>query len=170
MRRVLCFLLFVATTLAEPLSPGPIPDDVYRPWDGKWKGTFIVYDGRGREETRIQVEQEYTSVTNQLQTVVIKDTYPSGWTVTKRGTNYVANGELRCDVIGPQPKCSSHHKGSYLGPGVIYWYSLDDDGRPREWFYEQVIGDEYRIDGAGIYGDKRDKVKVYIGRYKRASE
>ncbi|MEM6804058.1 MAG: hypothetical protein AAF696_21820, partial [Bacteroidota bacterium] len=101
--------------------------NVFAPWNGKWKGQFIVYnepngqqkgiakpmeiskallDRMGLEESlRIDVEQEYVSTSPFYQTVKITDTYTDAAgkvnVVESRGYNKVEDTQILCVVNKP---------------------------------------------------------------------
>lgn len=174
---LLCLCLLLATgSTAQPSEPDSLRH-VFRPLDGEWQGTFIVYhDVRGQtrdtsqardislttlkrlpleEVTRIQVRQVYRSETPFYQEVSIWDTYEreNGQldTVKSTGYNQVKDGTLICVVNKPDEQVI--HQGQALPGHVILWERSLSAPLKIEFFRETVDEQTYTIVGWGYYGE-----------------
>ena len=151
--------------------------DVFGPWNGKWKGQFIVYndpngqqkgkaqpreiskamlDGMGLEESlRIDVEQEYVSTSPYYQTVKIRDTYTDGDgkvnVVESTGYNKVEDTQILCVVNKPDEQVI--HQGMVPADSTIIWGRDVRDPTKVEYFYEEIKANTYFIVGWGYYGE-----------------
>ncbi|MCP5052417.1 MAG: hypothetical protein GY940_34940 [bacterium] len=150
---------------------------VFKPLDGKWKGTFYVYSHprgqakttpqpgnidagtikrmAGKVELVIDVEQVYKSESPYLQTVRITDTYtePDGGkrVEVSTGVNKVEKGELVCIVNKPGEQVI--HKGNSEGKNTIVWRRHLEKPLKVEFFKETVEKNQYTIVGWGYYGN-----------------
>lgn len=171
-------------------QPDPSLANIFAPWDGKWKGEFIIYeDSLGQQEGkpfpeirsleelqtlplketfRVQVKQEYISETPFYQTVKIQDTYAEAdgklKTVTSTGYNKVEGSDILCVVNKPEEQVI--HSGKVPAPNTIIWSrDLRDPELKIEYFYEKVEEDTYYIVGWGYYGsddpEKQPKMWFY---------
>ena len=162
---------YTATAIDEPFA------NVFKPLDGRWKGTFIVYEdtlGQRPENVqvrdvswemmkklplkislKISVEQIYTSTSPYYQTVRIADTYTEAdgslKVVQSEGVNKVENGKLLCIVNKPDEQVI--HKGSIPTDSTIVWERSEKNPLKIEYFYEEVTPRTYSIIGWGYYGD-----------------
>lgn len=151
--------------------------DVFAPWNGKWKGQFIVYndpngqkkgeaqpkeisktllDQMGLEESlRIDVLQEYHSTSPYYQTVRILDTYKDAEgkenTIESTGYNAVEEGKLLCVVNKPDEQVI--HQGMIPADSTIIWGRDLSDPTKVEYFYEEIKANTYFIVGWGYYGE-----------------
>ncbi|MEO0580753.1 MAG: hypothetical protein AAF135_00900 [Bacteroidota bacterium] len=149
---------------------------VFQPWDGHWKGQFMVYgheEGQVegpvqpreiskatldqmplRENLRIDVEQHYVSTSPYYQTVAITDTYrdsnDSLRIVESSGYNQVTPEGMICVVNKPDEQV--RHQGSVLQPGTITWERHLSHPVKVEYFYETATDSFYTIIGWGYYG------------------
>ncbi len=167
--------------------------NVFKPWDGNWKGTFSIYldslgQRKGQPQPRItskseldalslildqtiQVEQTYRSTSPFYQTVEIKDTYEQNGqlqTVTSNGYNTVEGGKMLCVVNKPDEQVI--HNGTSLPDSIIVWERSLKEPTKIEYFYEQVAGDTYYIIGWGYYGDDDPALTPrmwFYGEYQR---
>jgi len=161
---------------AVPLSPDSSLAGVYAPWDGHWKGEFVIYthpDGQLStpvqpqitdlrelishgvvEQNRLSVEQFYESESPFYQRVKIIDTYENAEgeeiSVTSTGYNAVEGKELICVVNKPDEQVI--HKGAFPQDSVLIWSRSWQAPLKVEYFYEKVEGDTYSIIGWGYYG------------------
>jgi len=150
---------------------------VFAPWNGKWKGQFVVYnDPKGQkkgkaqpkniskalldqmdleESLRIDVLQEYNSTSPYRQTVRILDTYTdeSGKenVVESTGYNAVEEGKLVCVVNKPDEKVV--HQGMVPADSTIIWGRDLSHPTKVEYFYEEIKANTYFIVGWGYYGE-----------------
>jgi len=169
--------------------------NVFKPWDGNWKGRFYIYlDSLGQRsgtaqpsiqskaaldslplvlDQVIQVEQTYTSINPFYQTVAIQDTYTQNGeekTVNSEGYNQVKNGEMICVVNKPDEQVV--HQGTSLPDSTIIWKRSLKDPTKIEYFYEQVSGNTYYIIGWGYYGDDHPTLTPrmwFYGAYQRVN-
>ena len=149
---------------------------VFQPWDGHWKGQFIVYGHEAgqvdgpvqpreinkatleqmplKENLRIDVEQHYVSTSPYYQTVAITDTYrdskDSLRIVESSGYNQVTPEGMICVVNKPDEQV--RHRGDALQPGTITWERHLPDPLKVEYFYETATDSFYTIVGWGYYG------------------
>ncbi|MEM8528767.1 MAG: hypothetical protein AAGG68_29300 [Bacteroidota bacterium] len=179
-------------------APEVIPADepyanVYQPLDGKWKGTFKIFEDQERVAVgevdlqninvadikkpslkmvnSIEVEQTYKSESPYFQRVWITDTYDENGTiktVESKGVNKVQNGEMWCVVHKPNETVI--HEGSTESKKTIIWQSAQKQPQKIEYFRETVEATTYEIIGYGYYeGDDANlspKLWFY-GRYER---
>ena len=146
--------------------------DVFRPWDGHWRGTFSIYlDPNGQQpgeaqprvtrpqiieeldlelSSQIAVEQFYESTGPFYQTVRIVDTYGDGQQVESSGYNAVRGDSMICVVNKPDEQVL--HLGEVPADQTIIWQRSLQDPTKVEYFYEWVEGDTYSILGWGYYG------------------
>ena len=149
----------------------------FAPWDGHWKGEFVIYshpEGQQTapvqpqitsleellaqgvtEQSRISVEQFYESESPFYQRVKIIDTYTDSEgnpkQVTSTGYNAVQGKELVCVVNKPDEQVI--HKGEYPQDSLLIWSRSLTDPLKIEYFYEKVEGNTYSIIGWGYYGN-----------------
>jgi hypothetical protein len=145
---------------------------VYRPLDGRWRGTFRIYvDTRGQVDgparptdldpsdwreppyqlnSTLEVEQHYESESPYFQRVEIVDTYPDGRVVRSRGVNKVQDGQMWCVVDKPDDLVI--HEGTLEGDHTIIWSRDRESPKAIEWFEETVSDETYTIVGWGYYG------------------
>jgi hypothetical protein len=139
------------------------PVDVFAKFDGKWRGTFVVYDSTGEEQHRIQVEQEYATIDAHTQTVTIRDRMADGKIITGRGANTARVGKdgalvLKCSVKKSNGERSVHDGRIVTGPtgrSQLVWYSRSKGKTEtfREWVEAREKRTTYHIHGLGKYGD-----------------
>jgi hypothetical protein len=159
-------LALPACVAADRTGKDEIPEAVFAPWDGIWKGTFEVLDG---EEilTRLDVVQKYYSDRPDLQHGRFRERdQATGDVVTARAVNRREGDALICEV---QKSTGERvvHRGRWTGRG-IEWSRRTD--RVEEVFREEVKTDAngytvYVIDGYGRYdGGPR---LTFRGRYRK---
>jgi len=171
----LAFAVLIAAALLfaaqDPEPEGHRPVDVFADLDGVWAGTFVGYDATGKELYRIEVRQEYRTIDDQTQEVVVRDTMPDGVIIEGKGRNVarrLADGslQLECVVSKSNGERVKHHGRVITGPTgkpEIVWYSVAGDRTEtfREWVRES---DTYCIEGMGQYGKTR---MLMAGEYRR---
>lgn len=146
--------------------------NVYRLLDGKWRGTFYIYEDTARLKKNlnllydltkerlnqhplklvntIEVEQNYSSLSPYFQNVEIKDFEPSsGKTFLSNGVNKIQDGELWCVIKKTDETVI--HKGSLPAENVIIWQRNEKSPQRIEYFYETVSQNQYQIIGWGYY-------------------
>ena len=163
--RVTLALAVLFLPVGADSSGDALPEGVFRPWDGEWRGDFVIYSPTGDRRV-IQVRHIYRSRDDHHQDGEIHDTLPDGTTVHKTAVNSIEDGQLFCRVYEEDGSLEVEHRGVYVD-GHILWSSTDHKGRIRQVFRERVEGDRYFIDGVGIYGSDRQVVEIYTGRYRR---
>ena len=167
--------------------------DVFKPLDGTWKGTFLIYeDQNGQQVGQIEpsqvseahlnsltlkqtgivsVKQVYSSSSPYFQEVQIEDTYLENGkekTVASHGVNKIQGGEMWCVVQKPDEKVV--HRGSTDGEHTIIWGRSVREPLKVEYFRETVLSDTYEIIGYGYYGSDDPKLTPRIwfhGNYAR---
>ncbi len=146
---------------------------VFKPWDGRWKGTFHTYERTkpvpelGQEPDSLHlldfdtlplkkvetlhVKQIYRSISPFRQTVTIidKPRDKEGKTVKSRGMNKVVNGSLWCIVEKPDEKVI--HNGIRVNDTTLIWYRDQHNPLKKEYFRETASSGTYRIKGWGYY-------------------
>ncbi|MEM6698432.1 MAG: hypothetical protein AAF599_08550, partial [Bacteroidota bacterium] len=179
-------LLFISATCNQEVEIDNITDapevtpadekyaNVYQPLDGKWKGTFKIFEDQNRKKVgevdlqnisianikkpslkmvnSIEVEQTYESQSPYFQKVWITDTYEENGTtkvVESKGVNKVQNGEMWCVVHKPNETVI--HEGSTEGKSTIIWQSNQKEPQKIEYFRETVEANTYEIIGYGYY-------------------
>lgn len=198
-------LLFLSATCNQKIEIDNITDapevtpadeqyaNVYQPLDGKWKGTFKIFEDQDRKPANevdlqdisinnikkpslkmvnsIEVEQTYKSESPYFQSVQISDTYEENGaikTIESKGVNKVQNGEMWCVVHKPNETVI--HEGNTEGEHTIIWQSNRKQPQKIEYFRETVETNTYEIVGYGYYeGDDTSlspKLWFY-GRYER---
>ncbi|MCB0665214.1 MAG: hypothetical protein KDC80_05295 [Saprospiraceae bacterium] len=163
--------------LSEPTfsARDTIYQDIFRPWDGIWEGTFITYEdpeGQTRPlsplmrpdtnlikalpiQSVVKVRQQYQSVTPYFQKVNITDRYidhSDTITVRSEGINKVEDGNLWCIVQKPE-ETVIHHGDTAAKSNTIIWQRAESDPLRKEYFEETIVGDIYYIAGYGYYGE-----------------
>ncbi len=142
---------------------------MFKPWDGTWKGRFVVKDGAGKRLTTLDVEQTYRSLSPRQQLGSFREVdVATGVVTTATATNSHDGRTMTCEVRksnGEQVK----HTGRWTGE-AIEWSR--DTPRAREFFSERVIdGDDgatyYEIQGWGEY-DGGERL-YFEGRYRKQS-
>lgn len=167
--------------------------NVYQPLDGKWKGTFKIYEdttarqGQSRPQditkadlknpnvtltNSLKVEQIYTSESPYFQRVEIKDTYTDDngttQTIESKGVNKIQDGKMWCVV--KKPNETIVHEGATNGLAMIIWQREEEKPQKIEYFVETVTYDSYEIVGWGYYeGDDKNLAPRYwyYGDYSR---
>ncbi len=164
--------------------------DVFKPWDGDWKGQFLVLkDSCLRTQwvttpealtvssipfltsevlDTIYVEQNYCSVSPYFQNVIIRDSsYSSNEIEIIEAVNKVQNGS----IVGMIKKGDEIQSlsGIKIDRGFIIWMRKEG-GKSIEVFKETVEKNTYEIIGYGYYDgddfDKSPKIWFY-GKYSR---
>jgi len=202
---LLSILLFLSATCNQKVeidnitdAPEVMPADeqyanVYQPLDGKWKGTFKIFEDQDRKPVdevdlqnismsnikkpslkmvnSIKVEQTYKSESPYFQKVWITDTYEENGTtktIESEGVNKVQNGKMWCVVHKPNETVI--HEGSTEGTNTIIWQSNQKQPQKIEYFKETVSAQFYQIAGWGYYqGDDPSKSPKlwFYARYQR---
>ena len=168
--------------------------NVFKPWEGKWKGQFHTFTATHGQQTgkaqpknlsltyfneldlqpnaTIEVEQEYISVNPFFQKVWIRDTYKNEQgelqRIESQGVNKVENGQLWCVVHKPEETVI--HQGSSVSKNTITWERHLHSPLKIEYFWEEVIENTYTIIGWGYYnGDnpKQTPKTWFYGRYEK---
>lgn len=174
---IVCVMLLLVTGAgsfqksATPPAP-PAPITVFADLDGVWKGTFVGYDAAGKELYRIQVRQEYETVSDTLQKVRITDTMPDGIVITGEGENIARRRgdgtlELKCTVRKSNGELVEHDGRIVRGPEgseQIIWHSRAADRVEtfREYVYQHEKKTIYEINGMGRYDGT---LMLMTGRY-----
>ena len=143
--------------------------EVFAPLDGEWSGEFFVRKPDGTLVSRLQVTQFYRKVSETLQSCEIRNTVDGKTTVDHAENVIDGKGRLSCRVTKAGGEVVEH-QGRAEG-NQIFWSSVrgaDAKGGLRvESFRERVAGDEYSIDGFGIYGDPVKGSLLFHGLYRR---
>ncbi len=177
MRRLsIVFGIIVGATLFATLGVGQdqssAPVEVFADLEGTWSGTFVGYDETGNEFYRIAVKQQYQTINDTMQKVIIYDKMPDGTVISGSGINTARRREdgsldLRCSIDKSNGQRVAHQGRVVIGPDgdrQIVWYSSGPD---RVETFREVVRREgcqlvYEINGMGQYG----KTKILMhGRY-----
>ncbi len=190
--RTLLFLLIAAAACKQPVAIDNIETpprvspadtayaDVFQPLDGRWAGTFYIYQlpqpgpkkreqlypprldtARLERSGALEVRQQYTSVSPYFQRVAITDIYPEkGDTVRSEGVNKVQDGKLWCVVRKPDETVV--HRGAIAGDHTVTWSRNERSPQRIEYFHETVTDSVYAIRGWGYYaGDDTTRMPRY---------
>lgn len=156
----------VVRDAAPPMDESP----VFSPWDGRWRGRFVVKDGED-VLTELQVEQRYRSVSPERQFGFFDERdVATGVRTTATATNSVTPDGLRCEVEKSNGE-RVVHRGRPTDDGGIEWFRKTPD--LEEHFFEKVYTDPsgqtwYAIEGWGRYGG--GPRLTFEGRYRRISD
>ena len=171
--------------------------NVFKPWDGRWKGKFYVYsDSFGQtnlnnkpahlniqtldsmslsQDLVIEVEQYYQSQNPFFQSVTIKDTYPGTGGEQRveesKGYNQVKDGKISCMVNKPNEEVI--HIGEKINSATLIWQRSLNDPLKKEYFREYIENDKYIIIGWGYYGaddTTRNPRTWFYGEYLRVND
>ena len=174
---IVCVMLLLVTgagSLQESAAPSapPTPVSVFAELDGVWKGTFVGYDASGKELYRIQVRQEYETVSATMQKVRITDTMPDGTVITGEGENIARRRgdgslDLNCIVRKSNGERVEHAGRIVRGPDdtdQIIWHSRGADRVEtfREYVFQHENKTIYEINGMGRYDGT---LMLMTGRY-----
>ncbi len=173
MRIILMILIAVVGCKdQDPFQPGPVTEadrpfaDVFKPWDGTWKGIFYIYEdtayaSRPSSPTdfsswtdkiardSVKVTQTYRSESPFFQRVTITDHYADR-TEESIGVNKVDGGKLRCIVKKPNEVIV--HRGQRIGLATVVWSRDERNPLRKEYFLEAATDSTYTIRGWGYYG------------------
>ena len=122
-----------------------VPSDVFRPWDGTWKGRFYVKDGTGRTLTALDVQQTYRSTSPNRQLGYFREVDLATQKITTAtATNSHDGRSMRCEVT---KSTGEHvvHSGRWTGQAIEWSRSSP---KARELFSEHV---STGTDGATYY-------------------
>ncbi len=145
---------------------------VLAPLDGTWKGEFFVRRPDGTLVQRLQVTQTYRKASDALQTCVMENRDgEKSWRETAEN-RIGEDGALSCVVMKADGSVVTH-RGRSEGD-QLFWSSVHGPEAPGglrvESFRERVAGDEYRIDGFGVYGDAVKGSFLFHGVYRRVRD
>lgn len=163
---ILALVLALAGTVARSaLAP---PEGPFRAWDGAWEGTFTTYRTDGTRVSTLRVKQTYRSESDDLQTGEFEDTAEDGTVVRSIARNVrEKDGTLLCEVTRVGTGKKTVHRGR-LEDGFLFWFRRVEEEHLEECFRERVTGGAtYEIEGVGVYGERRETVLLFSGRYER---
>jgi len=161
----------VAAPASGPIEPPPRSQgDILSGWEGSWEGTFKAYRPDGSLEWTSQMRHDHANVSPSQQSLVITDRRHGEPEARSRGQiTLLEGGRVECRIW--QADGSMELFTGQVAGGAVIWHRADPAAGTHEVFREEVIrserGDQYAVDGFGVYPDGP---RLYEGRYRRIIE
>lgn len=164
----MCFCLSIILLCSATLGAKESP--AFAPWVGKWEGEMTVYSATGDRLDTLKVS--FISEPNKshgkgLQRLSMVTRSGKGHQEKQSGYYLLDSVGLRRILKTESGEPASDLRGRSLGPGKIYWYSIDTEGVLREAYIETVEDDFARIEGFRWDGQRSGSYRIVEGKYQR---
>lgn len=154
-----------AQKLSAEVNVEKVPSDLFRRYQGKWKGDFWVYSPSGKKEQSQAASIEYTmngDGTMKMESFYF-DRLSKTW-VTAETATYVNEGNsVRITIRRPNNAVAK--QTGYFNDGQLFLVADITDG--VEHYRERIDGKRLLIDGFGVYTGPKSDSHVFIGRFLR---